>query len=587
MNAPTLSPLPAPTTADAAPTVASLLLDYLEREGVDCVFGIPGGPATPLFDELLRRPSIRTVSTRHESGAVYMAAGYAATTGRLGAAILTTGPGATNGLTAAAAAKTDSLPLLIVTAQVATSVFGKGSLQDSTIDRIGTVEMYRPATKFSAMLANPRNFGVLMRQALREAMSGRPGPVHIAIPTDMMKRPAGEAAHRPESFRPAARPFDRDAVKRSALALLEARRPAILAGHGVNRAGARGELLELAELLSIPTATTPKGKGAFPENHPLSLRVFGQASSPRAERRLLSREADALFVIGSALHEISTQGWEKRLAPDGPLLHCDVDPSVLGRNYPVTHALVGDAKATLRELLFEIRRLLSRGEAKRPAPAPLPPGDEYLDPGKRDAGGDPMPPQRLMKELDAAIPDDAVIFLDVGNHALWSVHHLTARGTRAFVHNWGEFAAMGTGVAGAIGGKLGAPGRPVVAIVGDGGFGMSGMEVLTAATYAVPVVWIVFNDGRFNTVHHGQKMQYDGRTHGTEFRPMDVASIARALGARGITVRRPEEAGPALKLALAAGGPAVLDVAPDSDEPPPILSRVRALDRFFAELESP
>lgn len=572
-------------TADTTPV--KLVLEYLKQEGVRAVFGIPGGPITPLFDALHQDRTIRLIATRHECGAAFMAAGYARLTGRLGVCVLTTGPGTTNAITGIAAAKADSLPVLALSAQVASVAFGKGSLQDSTYDRGDVVEMLRPVTKLSAMAAHPKNLTMMLRQMIRAAMSGRRGPVHLNIPTDFMRASVPDTLQWPMQYRPQGRAFDREAVKDAAARLLAARRPAILAGHGVNLAEARAELLELAELLSIPVATTPKGKGAFPEEHPLALRVFGLASSPWSEEYLLSGEVDVLFVLGSSLHEISTQGWDRRLQPKDALLQLDVDPTVIGRNYPVTTALVGDAKATLRELLFHLKRLLDAGEhPRRGEPAALlgmkgrlP---ATLEPEKVDSAAFPMKPQRLMRELDRALPDDAAVFIDSGNNTLWAIHYLTARGSRAFVHNWGEFGAMGFGVAAAIGGKLAQPQRPVVAIVGDGSFGMAGMELSTAASYAVPVVWIVLNDARFNAVHHGQQLQYEGRTMGTEFARMDLAAVARGLGADGMTVERPGAVGPALQAALASGRPTLLDVRIDPDEVPPIHSRVRSLDRFFA-----
>jgi acetolactate synthase-1/2/3 large subunit len=565
-------------------------LEYLKQEGVHTVFGIPGGPISPLFDAIHRGNGIKMMATRHEAGAAFMALGYARATGRLGVCCLTTGPGATNALTGVAAAKADSVPMLVLSAQVATIAFGKGSLQDSTYDRGDTVEMFRPFTKMSAMLANPRSLGMMLRQAVRAAMTGRRGPVHLNIPTDFMRLEIPDDLQWPQHYRPASHTFDREAIKEAAQQLLASRRPAILAGHGINLAGAQSELLELAELLSIPVATTPKGKGAFPEDHRLSLRTFGLASSPWSENYLLSGEVDVLFVLGSSLHEMSTQGWESRLKPKGAFIQQDVDPSVISRNYPVDVGLVGDAKTTLRELIFHLRRLVSHGEhparaddgslavLKRDFP-PVLDGEAMLSPKV------PLKPQRVMAELNAALPEDALVFIDSGNNTLWAVHYLDAVGRRAFIHNWGEFGAMGFGVAASIGGKVGAPERPVVAIVGDGSFGMNGMEVSTAVTYGIPVVWIVLNDARFNAVHHGQQMLYSGRTEGTEFHRMDAALIAEGLGAQGRRIEQPGELGPALTAALAAGKPAVLDVWIDADEVPPIHSRVRSMERFFKEAQ--
>lgn len=560
--------------------VCDLILDYLKAEGVGAVFGIPGGPITPMFDALRGDARLRTIAARHEAGAAFMACGYARMTGGPGVCVLTTGPGATNALTGACAAKADGLPLVLLTAQAATIDFGKGALQDSTYDGIDTVAMFRPAVKLSLMPAHAGRVAAALRQAVRAAMTGRRGPVHVSLPTDLMKQQVARELIAPARYRSSAKTFDRAAVQEACLALLASRRPALFAGHGVDLAGAREELRQLAELLAAPVATTPKGKGAFDERSPLALGVFGLASSPRAEEYLLSGRVDALLVLGSSLHEMSTQGWDPRLQPKGPLIQADIEPATIGRNYPVDIPLVGDLKTTLVEMLHCLRRLRAQGSfPPRPAVETLGPMRAPADLG--GAGG-PVKPQRVIAELSKALPEDAVVCLDVGNHTLWALHYLEATGKSVFLNNWGSFAAMGYGVAGAIGAKLGAPGRPVVAVVGDGGFGMAGMEVSTAATYGIPVVWVVFNDARYNAVYHGQKLQYAGRTHGVEFRAMDVAAIAASLGARAFRVERADELQGALAAALACAGPAVVDVRIDAEEVPPILSRVRSLEVSFA-----
>ncbi len=567
-------------------SVASLVLEYLKQEGVDAVFGIPGGPATPLFDALGQDEAIRLISCRHESGAGFMACGYARMSGRPGVCFLTTGPGATNALTAVCAARADGLPVLAVTAQSSTADFGKGPLQDSSYDGIDTVSLFRPAVKLSMMVANPGQAAAAIRQCLRVAMSGRRGPVHLSLPGDVMRAAVAADVQSPAHYRVASAPFDRQALLQACSRLLAARRPAILAGHGVALAQAQPELLELCELLKAPVATTPKAKGCFDESHSLSLGVFGLASAARARKYLLEGRADLLLVLGSSLHEMSTQGWDPRLRPEGGLVQVDLDAGALGRNYPVDVGVVGDVKATLREMTFALRRMLAHGEHGR-----IPEGDRGFSSWARgvdeeDAAAfsdeEPIKPQRLLAALERVLPRDAVVCLDVGGHTLWALSRLRADGRKVFLNNWGSFAAMGYGVAGAVGAKLAVPGRPVVAIVGDGGFGMSGMEVSTAVTYGVPVVWVVFNDARYNAVYHGQRLQYGGRTAGAQFCRMDLAAVARGLGAVGLSVRRPGNLEEAFRRALTCGRPAVVDVRVDADEVPPILSRVRSLEASFA-----
>lgn len=563
--------------SEQALSVAELILSHLAREGVTSAFGIPGGSATPLFDAAVRSEGLRLVGARHESGAAFMAAGYARMSGRVGACLLTTGPGATNALTGVCAARADGLPMLVVTAQAASTSAARLPLQDSSWDGVDTVAIFKPACKLSAALVEPKGAGAVVRHALRAAMTGRRGPVHLSVPTDVLAMPSGGDVLWPSEYRPIARCVDLSAAREAARLLARARRPAILAGSGVALAEAQPELMEVAELLGAATATTPKGKGVFPEDHYLSLRVFGMAGSPWAEQYLLSGECDVLLVVGSSMHEVSTQGWDRRLRPSCGLIQADVDPGTIGRSYPVDVALVGDAKAALKEVARQLRRLLRHGpdraggevelwKRSRAAVLPVP---------AEDGGARGLKPQTVARELDAAAPHDAVIVLDVGSHALWAVHHMTARGRRVFSHNWGQFASMGY-AASAVGAKLARPDLPVVAVVGDGGFAMTGMEVSTAVTERVPVVWVVFNDGRLGTVHHGQRLQY-GRHAATEFAAFDAAGVAEALGATGFRVRRPGETAAALKAALACKGPAVVDVRVDPEEPPPIHSRVKLL----------
>lgn len=557
-------------------TVARALLDYLKREGVSCIFGIPGGPITPLFDVLHDESEIRLIATRHEEGAAFMAAGYARVSGRLGACCATTGPGTTNLATGLAAAHADGLPVLAITAQVASSTFGKGSLQDSLTSRLDTVAMMKAVSKASALLTNSKSMEAVVGHLLRACLSGRRGPVHLSIPSDVMKQETTESAAK-NFYRADARPVDLEAAGRALGLLLGARRPAILAGHGVNLAGAHSELLELAERLGIPVATTPRGKSAFPESHPLSLRVFGLAGSPLAERYLLGGEVDILMVLGSTLHEISTLGWDQRLIPKETIIQADIDPEAIGRNYPVGVGVVGDLKAILGQMLKQ----LGSGFQHSFAPPALFPELKFRPPTPPSARG-ALKPQDLFLELSRHLPEDAVIFVDNGNAALWAVHYLTIDRPNSFIDNWGDFGAMGYATAAVIGGKLAAPARPMISIVGDGAFAMMGMEVLTAVTYDIPVIWIVLNDGRFNTVHHGMRLQYEGRTTGTEFAMMDVAKVAEGLGALGLIVDQASQVEEALRVAAGSGRPAVIDVRIDPDEAPPIESRVKSLKTSFA-----
>jgi acetolactate synthase I/II/III large subunit len=276
-----------PASSIRTVSAIELLLRYLEGEGVTHIFGIPGGPLMPLYEALFDRRRIRPILTRHEEGAAFMADGYARVSGRLGLCCTTTGPGATNALTGLACAYRDSVPILILTAQIATSAFGKGAAQESSPLGIDIVDLYKTTTKASVMLVSPEKMADMARHLLRTAFSGRPGPIHLSLPADMVKSPVPIDIRLPVEYRPQSEHFDRKSVKEAAKRLIRARRPVILAGYGVHLSRAYAELRSLAEKLRIPVATTPKAKGVFPEDHVLSLGVFGLAGSPQADAILL------------------------------------------------------------------------------------------------------------------------------------------------------------------------------------------------------------------------------------------------------------------------------------------------------------
>ncbi|MDE2491727.1 MAG: thiamine pyrophosphate-binding protein, partial [Elusimicrobia bacterium] len=357
-------------TASRAKAAVHVLLDYLEAEGVEHVFGIPGGPIMPLYEAIYARGRIRPILTKHEEGAAFMADGYARVSGRIGVCCTTSGPGATNALTGLAVSRADSTPVLLLTAQTPTRQFGMGAFQESGPETIDLVGLFRSVTKWSTMVPHPDRIGTVARAALRLMTSGRPGPVHVSLPLDYAGRLVEEEAWAPARYRCAAETFDRRSVREAAARLLAARRPAILAGHGVNAARAWAPLRALAERLGVPVATSFKAKGALPEDHPLSLGVFGAAGPAAARDFLLSDETDLLLVVGSALGESSSCGFDPRLARKASFLQIDVEAAAIARNFPVDVALVGDARAVLVELLYEIERRLAAGWSRAPGAAP-------------------------------------------------------------------------------------------------------------------------------------------------------------------------------------------------------------------------
>ncbi|MDD5657345.1 MAG: thiamine pyrophosphate-binding protein, partial [Elusimicrobia bacterium] len=472
--------------------------------------------------------------------------------------------------------------------------FGKGAAQESSGYGIDIVELYRRVAKRSAMLVNPASCGEIIRDVLRCALSGKTGPVHLNIPADLACRPGEERPVPPALYRSNAKCHDPEAVRRAVGALLEARRPAILAGHGVANSGACNELKLLAEKLGAPVATSPKAKGCFPESHELSLGVMGFAGSPQAETYFTSGEIDVLLVAGSGLGEQVTNAWDARLRPSRTLIQIDIDPDQIGRNYPTEIGLAGDARSVLRELCLQLDEEMRQARFDVPA---LPRRAELAEfksrhPRVRDAEllddlSTPLKPQRLMRELQEAMPEDALLFVDIGSPMAWAIHYLTLDRPRSFFANLG-FASMGHAVAAAIGGKLAAPQRPVISLVGDGAFAMNGLEVHAAVEHKIPVIWLVLNNGGYGMVYHGERAQFGGKFVSSRFsRPIQVAAMAESLGALSFSVDAPGQLAAALDAALRSDRPAVIEARVDLEAAPPTAGRFATLDRFLGKSAAP
>jgi acetolactate synthase I/II/III large subunit len=575
---------PSMAAVEGEMSVAHAILDILEGEGVEYIFGVPGGPLTGLFEAMHERKSIRLVLAKHEAGAAYMAAAHARVSRKLAVCCGTSGPGATNALTGIASAYTESLPVLLLTGQVATFVFGKGAIQESSVHGVDVVELFRPVTKLSAMLPHVGRGPDLVRTAIRTAMSGRRGPVHLSLPADLIARPVGYARLKPEQYRPVeSRPVDRDAIRRAAKLLAEARRPCFLAGHGVALSNASEELTRLARTLGAAVVTSPKGKGVFPEDDPLSLGVLGFGGHERGEKYVESGDIDVLVIVGSSMNEFVTNAWTLQPRPRTALIQIDVDAASIAKNYPVDLAIVGDARASLQALGAAISRQPRRASeplgafpSSQAAPVPRvaePPDDDH----------EPLKPQKVVLALRDAMPEDAMLFVDTGNSILWATHYFQVRRPDTYFIDLG-LGAMGSAVAGVVGGAMASPRRRAVALVGDAAFAMHGCEVHTAVEGKLPIVWVVLNNGGHGMVHQGDTLM-KGKDLGVAlFRvPIDIAAMSRAVGARAESVDTISQFRRAIDEALAFDGPTVIDARIDPHEMAPTLERrVEALARFLS-----
>lgn len=571
--------------SDAAPRVIDVFLRYLKAEEVTVVFGIPGGLLHPFFEAVEIDPDIKLVINKHEEGSAFMADGYARTRRRLSVCAGTSGPGATNLLTGVACAFADGVPMLVVTGQAASHALGKGAAQETNREDIDIVEMFRPITKYSTMVTTPGSMPHHLRRALRQALALRPGPVHLNVPVDIWSAPLTEDWFDPTTYRPQSHSFDRRAVQRAAELLVSATRPVILAGSGTDSAGAKEHLQSLAELLPAAVATTPRAKGVFSEDHPLSLGVLGFAGHATARETILGDAVDVLLTVGASLNETTTLNWHPALRPTKALIQIDIDADRVGRNYPVEVALVGDAQTMLVELVYHVHRRIREGAdcasgwTSQNVGAGL---ERYLNGDLRDSDRVPVTPQRWRSELESVLPEDAIVLSDIGGHMLFNIHHLSIRRRQRFIINMG-FGSMGHGTAAAVGAALAEPDRAVIAIIGDACFAMNGMELLTAVEYRIPVVWIVENNQMHGITWHGSQMVGSKRAlESVRYRaPIDIAAIARAMGIASWTVSAPGEMPIALQEALASGLPALIEVRVDPAIPPPLGDRARSIAGFI------
>jgi acetolactate synthase I/II/III large subunit len=561
-----------------------VFLRYLKAEGATTVFGIPGALLHPFFAAIEGDREIRLVVAKHEEGAAFMADGYARVGKKIAVCAATGGPGATNLLTGVGCAFADGVPMLVLTGQVARDAQGKGASQDTNREDIDIVEMFRPVTKYSAMVSSPGTLTHHLRRALRFALTGRPGPVHLCVPIDIWHKPLTEDWFRPETYRPTTLSFDRNEVQKAAGMLVDATRPVILAGSGVRIAGAEDHLRALAELLPARVATSPRAKGVFPEDHRLSLGVMGFAGHRHARETILGSDVDVLLCVGASLNEATTLNWQPALRPSRALLQCDIDSDRIGRNYPVDVSLVGDAQTIVVELVYHLHRLLREGQqpaSRWPEAPPLTRGHDRYDRAQlRLSEQVPLTPERWRVELQEAIPSNAVVISDIGGHMLNNIHDLCIQEGQLFIINLG-FLSMGHGTCAPIGAALARPDRPMIAIVGDACFTMNGMEILTAAEYGIPVVWIVENNQMHGITYHGSVKVGGTPLDSVRYKkPLEVAAISRAMGVASWIVDTPGRIQQALREALATRAPALIEVRVDAAISPPLEDRALAIAGF-------
>lgn len=530
-------------------TGAQAIVEVLKEEGVHTIFGFPGGAVIDLYDELLDS-EIKHVLVRHEQGAVHAADGYARATGEVGVALLTSGPGATNGVTAIATAYMDSIPLVVFTGQVPRALIGNDAFQE--VDIVGIT---RPCTKHNYLVATPEDLIPTIREAFYLAASGRPGPVLIDLPKDVVASQVELAPKkdiRMQTYQPTVEPHPGQ-ISKACKAMLKAKRPVLYIGGGVILSNSNEELTELAEKIHAPVTMTLMGLGGFPGSNPLSLGMLGMHGSYAANMAVA--KSDLLIAVGARFDDRVT-GRLDAFAPHAEIIHVDIDPTSISKNVGVDIPIVADCKQALKAINawldsnkdFDEKVMLEKHQ-------------QWLDQVKEwnekhplsyKEEGDIIKPQYVVEMLDELTGGDAIISTEVGQNQMWAAQFYKFNKPRHLLTS-GGLGTMGYGLPAAIGAKLAFPEATVIDVAGDGSIQMNIQELATAKQWGAPVKVAILNNNYLGMVRQWQELFYNKRYAAT---PMEVTpdfvELAKAYGALGLRAKTKDEVVPVIKKALAA-----------------------------------
>lgn len=536
---------------------AEIIMECLLREGVDVIFGYPGGAILPTYDAMTKYPQIHHVLVRHEQGASHMADGYARASGRVGVAIATSGPGATNLVTGIATAMMDSSPIVCITGQVAREAIGSDAFQETDVTGVTL-----PVTKHNYLVSDIRELPYVIREAFHIARTGRPGPVLVDIPKDIQKEriefvyPEGEI--RLPGYKPPTDAQDDDVIAAQQL-INEAKRPIILAGQGVLKSGAMDELLELSERGNIPVTLTLLGKGGMPENHPLNMGMMGMHGQAACNHAI--QQADLLIALGMRFDDRVT-GNLKTYAVNAKKVHIDIDPSEINKNVKVEVGIAGDLKTVLEQVLPGV-------EENNHADWLNHIRNWQEDSDERDIlktyDGDGLIAAQVINDLWKYTEGEAITVTDVGQHQMLEAQYYPHTRPSTMLTS-GGLGTMGFGFPAAIGAKFGKPEEEVWAIVGDGGFQMTMCELGTAAQEKVNVNIAIINNGFLGMVRQWQEIFYDRRYQATPMFNPDFCKLSEAFGVPAIRVTERSEIQAAVEKARSIEGPTVIEFVVEKED---------------------
>jgi acetolactate synthase-1/2/3 large subunit len=536
-------------------TGSKILLECLQREGVDTVFGYPGGTVINIYDDLMDSP-IKHILTRHEQAAVHAADGYARATGKVGVAIATSGPGATNTITGIATAYMDSIPMVIITGQVPTPLIGNDAFQEADI-----IGITRPITKHNYLVRDIKDLATIIKKAFYIARTGRPGPVLVDLPKDVQIATA--RFEYPESvelrgYKPNYSGNVR-MVDKAAAMILAAKKPVIYVGGGATLTDAHAELMQLAETIQAPVTTTLMGMACFPKRHPLSLGMLGMHGTYYANMAITN--SDLLISLGARFDDRVT-GKIATFAPHAKIIHVDIDPTSIKKNVRVDLPIVGDLRDVLTKLLKELGE---HGDEVTKLTERVKPWHEEIAAWRRDQPMSYAPsktiikPQYVIEKLRELSNDDAIVTTEVGQHQMWAAQFFDFVQPRTFLSS-GGLGTMGFGLPSALGAQAAFPKRQVIDISGDGSFQMNSQELATLVQYRLPVKIVILNNNFLGMVRQWQQLFFNKRYSQTCMElPIDFVKLAEAYGATGLRAEKPEEVEEVIKKAFATKGPVIME----------------------------
>jgi acetolactate synthase-1/2/3 large subunit len=547
-------------------TGAEILMESLKQEGVDTVFGYPGGAVLNIYNTLVNySEEIRHILVRHEQGAVHMADGYARSTGKVGVCIVTSGPGATNTVTGLATAYMDSIPLVVFSGQVPTLLIGNDAFQEAD-----TVGITRPCTKHNYLVKDVKNLASTIKQAFHIARTGRPGPVVVDLPKDVIADSAEFSYPSKIKLRGYHPTYQGHAgqIKRAVNLLTEAQKPIIYAGGGVIISNAHKELLALAQRLSIPVTTTLMGLGGFPGNHPLFLGMLGMHGTFKANMAIT--HCDVLFAVGARFDDRVT-GKVESFSPHSQKIHIDIDPTSISKSVPAHIPIVGDVKTVLKSMLKHLEEEPVHDWVKMHDPWIKQIGEwGQTPPLSNKTVCQCVKPQFVIQKIqqvtDELFNGDVIVTTEVGQNQMWTAQFFTFQKPRTLLTS-GGLGTMGFGFPAAIGAQVAFPDKTVIDIAGDGSIQMNIQEMATAVQYNLPVKVAILNNQCLGMVRQWQQLFCDRRYSQTIFEVVpDFVKLAEAYGAVGLRATKSDEVEPVIREALSTRKPVIMDIWVDRNE---------------------